>query len=154
MQSDSWSLDEATEISIRRCIEKGILSDILTKYGMEVYRMILTEYNEKEEREYLRRESIAEGIAEGLEKGIAEGMEKGIAEGIEKGIKKGIEKGIPKGMSLKTLAQIQKKYAKGKSLSQMAEELEEEEESLRPLYELVVKYPDKTAEELTELLTQ
>ena len=36
----------------------------------------------------------------------------------------------------------------------MAEELEEEEESLRPLYELVVKYPDKTAEELTELLTQ
>ena len=116
--------------------------------------MILTEYNEKEEREYLRRESIAEGIAEGLEKGIAEGMEKGIAEGIEKGIKKGIEKGIPKGMSLKTLAQIQKKYAKGKSLSQMAEELEEEEESLRPLYELVVKYPDKTAEELTELLTQ
>ena len=146
MQSDSWSLDEATEISIRRCIEKGILSDILTKYGMEVYRMILTEYNEKEEREYLRRESIAEGIAEGLEKGIAEG--------IEKGIKKGIEKGIPKGMSLKTLAQIQKKYAKGKSLSQMAEELEEEEESLRPLYELVVKYPDKTAEELTELLTQ
>ena len=138
MQSDSWSLDEATEISIRRCIEKGILSDILTKYGMEVYRMILTEYNEKEEREYLRRESIAEGIAEG----------------IEKGIKKGIEKGIPKGMNLKTLAQIQKKYAKGKSLSQMAEELEEEEESLRPLYELVVKYPDKTAEELTELLTQ
>ena len=112
--------------------------------------MILTGYNEKEEREYLRRESIAEGIAEGLEKGIAEGMEKGIAEGIEKGIKKG----IPKGMSLKTLAQIQKKYAKGKSLSQMAEELEEEEESLRPLYELVVKYPDKTAEELTELLTQ
>ena len=108
--------------------------------------MILTEYNEKEEREYLRRESIAEGIAEGLEKGIAEG--------IEKGIKKGIEKGIPKGMSLKTLAQIQKKYAKGKSLSQMVEELEEEEESLRPLYELVVKYPDKTAEELTELLTQ
>ena len=112
--------------------------------------MILTEYNEKEEREYLRRESIAEGIAEGLEKGIAEGMEKGI----KKGIEKGIEKGIPKGMSLKTLAQIQKKYAKGKSLSQMAEELEEEEESLRPLYELVVKYPDKTAEELTELLTQ
>ena len=108
--------------------------------------MILTEYNEKEEREYLRRESIAEGIAEGIEKGIKKG--------IEEGIEKGMEKGIPKGMNLKTLAQIQKKYAKGKSLSQMAEELEEEEESLRPLYELVVKYPDKTAEELTELLTQ
>ena len=62
---EGWSLEEATEISIRRCIEKGILSDILTKYGMEVYRMILTEYNEKEEREYLRRESWKEGREEG-----------------------------------------------------------------------------------------
>ena len=28
---EGWSLDEATEISIRQCVEKGILSDILTK---------------------------------------------------------------------------------------------------------------------------
>ena len=34
----------------------------------------------------------------------------------------------------------------------MAEELEEEKEKLRPLYELAVKYPDRTAEELLELL--
>lgn len=94
--------------------------------------MILTEYDEQEEREYQR----AEGLAEGRELGLAEG----------------IEKGIERGVNLNRLAQIQKKCAKGKSLDQMAEELEEEKEKLRPLYELAVKYPDRTAEELLELL--
>lgn len=98
--------------------------------------MILTEYDEQEEREYQR----AEGRAEGRELGLAEGRELGLAEGIERGV------------NLNRLAQIQKKYAKGKSLDQMAEELEEEKEKLRPLYELAVKYPDRTAEELLKLL--
>ena len=90
--------------------------------------MILTEYDEQEEREYQR----AEGRAEGRELGLAEGIERGV--------------------NLNRLTQIQKKCAKGKSLDQMAEELEEEKEKLRPLYELAVKYPDRTAEELLELL--
>ena len=125
---EGWSLEEATEISIKRCIDRGILADILTKHGTEVCRMILTEYDEQEEREYQR----AEGRAEGRELGLAEGIERGV--------------------NLNRLAQIQKKCAKGKSLDQMAEELEEEKEKLRPLYELAVKYPDRTAEELLELL--
>ena len=125
---EGWSLEEATEISIKQCIDKGILVDILTKHGTEVCRMILTEYDEQEEREYQR----AEGRAEGRELGLAEGIERGV--------------------NLNRLAQIQKKCAKGKSLDQMAEELEEEKEKLRPLYELAVKYPDRTAEELLELL--
>lgn len=73
---EGWSLDEATEISIRRCIDRGILADILTKYGTEVYRMILTEYDEKEEREYLRQE----GRKAGLEEGRAEGRSMGRTE--------------------------------------------------------------------------
>ena len=47
---EGWSLEEATEISIKRCIDRGILADILTKHGTEVCRMILTEYDEQEER--------------------------------------------------------------------------------------------------------
>ena len=34
---------------------------------------------------------------------------------------------------------------------QIAEELEESEEVLRPLYELVTEHPDNTSEELLEL---
>ena len=116
---EGWSLEEATEISIRRCIDRGILADILTKYGTEVCRMILTEYDEQEEREYQR----AEGRAEGRAKGRAENM----------------------------FSMIQKKYAKGKSQAQIADELDEDVEVISPLYDLVKKYPDKTAEELSEL---
>ena len=58
---EGWSLEEATEISIKQCIDKGILVDILTKHGTEVCRMILTEYDEQEEREYQRAEGRAEG---------------------------------------------------------------------------------------------
>jgi len=108
---EGWSLEEATEISIKRCIDRGILADILTKHGTEVCRMILTEYDEQEEREYQR----AEGRAENM------------------------------------LSMIQKKCAKGKSLAQIADELEEDIGVIHPLYDLVVKYPDKTAEELLKI---
>ena len=97
--------------------------------------MILTEYDEQEEREYQRAEGREEGRAEGRE----EGRELGLAEGLAEGRVRTL------------LTQIQKKHAKGKSLPQIAEELEEEEESLCPLYDLVTKYPDKTVEELLEL---
>ncbi len=117
---EGWSLEEATEISIKRCIDRGILADILTKHGMEVCRMILTEYDEQEEREYQRAEGRAEGLAEGA--------------------------------AQKLLSQLKKKYAKGKALAQIADEVEEDVESIRPLYDLVVKYPDKTAEELSDML--
>lgn len=50
------------------------------------------------------------------------------------------------------LSQLKKKYAKGKALTQIADEVEEDVESIRPLYDLVVKYPDKTAEELSDML--
>ena len=55
----------------------------------------------------------------------------------ERGIAKGIEKGIEKGERLCLLTQIQKKLAKGKSLEQIADELEETVENILPLYEQV-----------------
>ncbi len=125
--NEGFSLDEATEFSIRWCIDRGILTDILKKYGTEVYRMILTEYDEQEEREYQRKEGREEGRAEGREEGRTEGY------------------------NLKLLSLIQKKYAKGKPLTQIADEVEEDIESIRPLYDLVLKNPDKTPEELSLL---
>ena len=48
-----------------------------------------------------------------------------------------LEQGIEQGARLRLLAQIQKKLAKGKSLEQIADELEETVESILPLYEQV-----------------
>ena len=55
----------------------------------------------------------------------------------ERGIEKGIEKGIEQGDRLRLLSQIQKKFAKGKSLEQIADELEETVDVILPLYEQV-----------------
>ena len=49
--------------------------------------MLLEEYDEKAEREYLRKEAIEEGRKEGLEQGMAQGIEQGMEQGIELVIK-------------------------------------------------------------------
>ncbi len=102
--------DEAVHTAIDTCIEKGILRDILIKQKAEVLHMILTEYDEKKHFRTLFRE----------------GKEEGIKEGIKEGIEKGLEVGFRKGQEEHLWKQIQIKRSKGKSLSQIAEELEEE----------------------------
>lgn len=64
-------LEDAVEQGIEACIKQGILEDILRKSKMEVRKMLLTEYDEKAEREYLRKEAVEMGLEEGLEKGIS-----------------------------------------------------------------------------------
>ena len=64
-------LEDAVEQGINACMERGILSDILSKSKMEVRKMLLTEYDERAEREYLRKEAIEIGLEEGLEQGIS-----------------------------------------------------------------------------------
>ncbi len=94
---EGWSLEEATEISIKRCIDRGVLTDILTKYGTEVCGMILTEYDEQEEREYQRKEGRAEGRAAGLVEGRAEGLAEGRAKGRAEGLAEGRSEGRSEG---------------------------------------------------------
>lgn len=75
----------------------------------------------------------------------------GWKESWKEGWKEGWIKGLKEGRDLCVLSLIKKKYCKGKPLVQIADELEEDVEVIRPLYDLVEKYPDKTAEELSEL---
>lgn len=75
---EGLDLDHAVEEAMKYCMECGILVDILSKCRMEVRSMLLEEYDEKAEREYLRKEAIEEGRKEGLEKGFKEGIEQGI----------------------------------------------------------------------------
>ena len=103
---DGMHREEAVHTAIDTCIERGILTDILlTEKGM-VLHMLLTEYDEKKH----------------LKSTFEEGRKEGLEEGIEKGIERGIEKGIEK----KLREQVQKKLSKGKTLPEIAEELEED----------------------------
>ena len=86
-------LEGAVERAIEYCLAHGILADILRKGQMEVRNMLLEEYNEKADREYLRKESLEEGIKQGREEGRKEGREEGRKEGREEGRKEGIALG-------------------------------------------------------------
>ena len=52
-------------------------------------------------------------------------------------MEKGLAEGLAEGLQQKLLSQITKKLMKGKSLAQIADELEETEESILPLYNKV-----------------
>ncbi len=94
--------EEAVQTAIDTGIERGILKDILLAEKGMVLHMLLTEYDEK--------------------KHLKNTFEEGRKEGLEEGIGKGIEKGIEK----KLIDQVNKKILKGKTISEIADELEEE----------------------------
>ncbi len=81
-------LEDAVEQGIEACIRRGVLSDILSRSKMEVRKMLLTEYDEKAEREYLRKQSREEGLQEGLEEGLQEGIRAFILDNLEEQIPK------------------------------------------------------------------
>lgn len=97
---------KAIQSAIDRCLERGILTDILKTERRKVASIILTEYDEKMH--------LLHTFEEGREVGIAEGM----------------EKGIEKGRDEKLLELIQKKRSKGKNLEVIAQELEEESDTI------------------------
>ncbi len=101
------ALEKAVEKSIEYCLAHGILADILRKCQMEVQNMLLEEYDEKAEREYLRKESLEEGIKRGIEQGIKQGIEQGIERGIRQGVIQGRQQGIALG-SFEVLAKFVK----------------------------------------------
>ena len=108
------SREEAVQSAMDHCIEHGILTDILKSEKSEVLHMIfLTEYDEKKHL----RHTFEEGREEGKKEGIREGIEVGRREGGDE----------------KLLEQIRKKAAKGKSPEVIAQELEEEIETIRRL---------------------
>ena len=67
---------------------------------------------------------------------------------------RGEVKGKEKGVILALIMLVQKKVKKNKELSQIAEETEEEESVILPIYEMIKKYPEKTAEEIYQLLNE
>ena len=56
------------------------------------------------------------------------------------------------GKLLNQISMIQKKVKKNKNLEQIADELEESATKIRPIYDQVKQQPDKTAEEIYNLI--
>ncbi|MDO5574709.1 MAG: Rpn family recombination-promoting nuclease/putative transposase [bacterium] len=62
------------------------------------------------------------------------------------------EEGREIGESLKLISQIKKKIQKSKALEIIADEIEETPDSIRPIYDLIKQYPEKSAEEIYEFM--
>lgn len=63
--SAGMSLEDAVELAIDECIEKGILKDFLIRQRAEVKKMSIYEYNHEEHMKLLQKESYEDGFAEG-----------------------------------------------------------------------------------------
>ena len=114
---ESLSLEDAIALAIDECIEKEILSDILTEERAEVFMYILESFDKELYERDLKEHAIAEGHAIGFAKGHAEGHAKGHA----KGHAEGHAEGIAIGESLKLKKMVQKKLEKGKSIDEIAD---------------------------------
>ena len=122
LHAKTMSVQTAVHRAVTECIRERILSDFLSRSRAEVIAGSIFEYDEERELALMRKaiasEARKEGIAEGLAKGHAaectEGRREGILEGREDKIK----------------SLIRTKLQKGKSISQIADELDRDEETI------------------------
>ena len=102
--------EEPYKKAIKECIEKGILADYLMRKGSEVVNMLLDEYDYETDIEVQREEAREEGRKLGREEERKEFLQK-------------------------ICSLIQKKLEKGKTISEIADDLEDTEENVAHLIE-------------------
>ena len=105
----SGNLEDAIEKAINQCMEENVLRDFLAQHREEVMHVMTLDYTFERRLEMQRAEAIEDGERIGKEIGKEE----------------------------KLSEQIRKKIQKGKPLDQIADELEEVPETIRPLYEKI-----------------
>ena len=105
-------VEEAVEQAISECIQEGIMAEFLKQNRAEAKQVSIYEYDEEKHMRQEREASWEEGREVGREEGRVQGREEGKFEGKFELLR----------------MQIQKKLVKGKSISEISEELEEEED--------------------------
>ena len=109
--AEETTLEEAVERAITECIREGILKDFLEKNRAEAKSVSIFEYDEEEHMRQEREQFWNKGMREGIKEGMARSEQKLLWN------------------------PIQKKLARGKSISQIAEELERTEEEIQAAIE-------------------
>ena len=116
-------------MAVDECINEDVLREFLLENKAEVVKMFLTEYNEKQTLE----NTYNDGVEVGKEKGI----EIGKAQGIEFGERR------------KLIEMVYKKIKRGKTVEEIADDLEEDIEVINPIFNEIEKVGlDKSLEEI------
>lgn len=121
----TMDLSEAVEKAVNECISEGILADFLKKNKAEVVSMSIFEYDEE-----LHNRTL-----------------------YEDGFEDGIDKGREEGADLKLIALISRKLQKGKTPEVIADELEEDIETVKKICETVKQFaPEYDCERIYEAM--
>ena len=124
-----FSDEKAVKMAVDECINENVLREFLLENKAEVVKMFLTEYNEKQTLE----NTYNDGVEVGKEKGI----EIGKAQGIEFGERR------------KLIEMVYKKMKRGKTVEEIADDLEEDIEVINPIFNEIEKVGlDKSLEEI------
>ena len=130
LHAKTMAVQEAVHRAVTECIREGILSDFLSRNRAEVIAVSIFEYDEERELAMLRKAIASEARREGIAEGHAEGHAEGRAEGHAAGRTEGRREGILEGREDEIKSLIRTKLQKGKSISQIADELERDEETI------------------------
>ena len=123
------SVEEAVENAVSYCIKNNILQDFLTEHKAEVIMCLLTDYDEEVSMGYVRRDAYRDGE------------------------KAGIEQGLKQGEMLMLISMVNKKMQKGKSIEEIAEDLEEDRETIEKIVKVIEENGhDINAEKVYEMI--
>ncbi|MCM1084387.1 MAG: hypothetical protein NC428_13040, partial [Clostridium sp.] len=122
-------LEEAVTKAVDECINEGILEEFLLLNKAEVVSMSIFEYDAELHMKMEREEAFEDGRAEGIEQGVEQGKTK------------------------KLITQICRKKQKSKSPEVIAEELEEDFEQVKRIYDIADRFaPEYDVEKIYEML--
>ena len=109
-------------MAVDECINEDVLREFLLENKAEVVKMFLTEYNEKQTLENTYNDCVEVGKEKGIEIGKAQGIELGKSQGIEFGERR------------KLIEMVYKKIKRGKTVEEIADDLEENIEVVKQIY--------------------
>lgn len=112
---ETQPLEEAVRHAVDHCIKHNILKDFLLANKAKVIRMTLYEYDEELHKQTIRKESYEDGFEDGFENGFEDGF----------------DNGQQNGKLLQLTELICRKLQKNKSPETIAEELEEDIDTIQ-----------------------
>ena len=142
-KTDFENIDIRTAVmtAMDECMKDDILVDFFEEHRAEVIEVSIYDYDEEKVRKILAEEAKEEG------------REKGRQEGREEGRQEGRKEGKKEGEKLAKINLVIKKVKRGKPLSIIASELEEEEDDMKPMYDAVTaSAPEYNIDEIKEKL--
>ena len=99
------------------------------------------------------KEEVDKAVGAAVEEAVGVAVEEATEKATEKAMEKAMEKAVKEKLT-ERISLIQKKCARNKSLARIADDLETDTEEIRSLYEVISKNPEKTVEEIYQIVSE